>query len=74
MVQSGSKAVPAGEVAALKTRTDALRQAVLLPGADPAALLQAVFTELDAAIDGLVAAGTQASEGRKGDASAAVHA
>src|SRR5580693_6015682 len=53
------RAVPVGEVAALKARTGALRQAASLPGADPEGLLQAAFTELDGAIDGLVAAGAQ---------------
>jgi serine phosphatase RsbU (regulator of sigma subunit)/PAS domain-containing protein len=74
MAESGREAAPDNEVAALRARTDALRQAASLPGAEPRELLQAAFTELEAALDTLVTAGARAAEGRRRDASAAVHA
>jgi serine phosphatase RsbU (regulator of sigma subunit)/PAS domain-containing protein len=79
MVQGGSQGArsggaPGDETAELRARTDALRQAASLPGAEPGALLQAAFTELDAALDVLVASDAQSAEGRRGDASTAVHA
>ncbi|HEX4833844.1 MAG TPA: SpoIIE family protein phosphatase [Trebonia sp.] len=56
---------PVGELA---LRRDALRQAAAMPGADAPALLEAVLTELDGAIDTLAGApgqqpGGQAAEG-----------
>src|SRR5579875_182192 len=74
MVQSGSQGAPGGGVADLKARTEALRQAASLPGAEPAALLQAAFTELAAALDALAAADAKAAQSRRADASAGVHA
>jgi serine phosphatase RsbU (regulator of sigma subunit)/PAS domain-containing protein len=47
MSQNGSRA----DIADLSGRRDALRQAAAMPGADPHALLDATFAELDAAID-----------------------
>jgi serine phosphatase RsbU (regulator of sigma subunit)/PAS domain-containing protein len=44
---------PHDPLAELASRRDGLRQAAGLPGADPRALLDAVLTELDAAIDTL---------------------
>jgi serine phosphatase RsbU (regulator of sigma subunit)/PAS domain-containing protein len=41
----------AAELADLAGRSDALRQAAELPGADPRALLDAAFAELDAAVE-----------------------
>jgi serine phosphatase RsbU (regulator of sigma subunit)/PAS domain-containing protein len=88
MVQTSSHGVPGGgvpdsgapdnEVAALRARIGALRQGASLRRADPEALLQAAFTELDAALDVLMAAhakaaDARAAEGRKGDTSTSVH-
>src|SRR5579863_10024895 len=53
-----------GALADLVGRRDALRQAVGLPGADPASLIDAALTELDGAIDALVVALTAAPVGR----------
>jgi serine phosphatase RsbU (regulator of sigma subunit)/PAS domain-containing protein len=47
MSQNGSHA----DIADLSGRRDALRQAAAMPGADPHALLDATFAELDAAVD-----------------------
>ena len=44
---------PSADVADLAGRRDALRQAARLPGADPRALLDAAFAELDAAVEAL---------------------
>jgi serine phosphatase RsbU (regulator of sigma subunit)/PAS domain-containing protein len=44
---------PSADVADLAGRRDALRQAAGLPGADPRALLDAAFAELDAAVEAL---------------------
>jgi serine phosphatase RsbU (regulator of sigma subunit)/PAS domain-containing protein len=41
------------ELADLAGRRDALRQAAAMPGADPRALLEAAFAELDAAVEAL---------------------
>jgi len=41
------------DLAELAGRRDALRQAAAMPGADPRALLDAAFAELDAAVDAL---------------------
>jgi serine phosphatase RsbU (regulator of sigma subunit)/PAS domain-containing protein len=61
------------EVAGLKTRYGALRQAAALPGADPAALLEAALAELDAAVAALAADGgaDEPGEGGQGSSSAA---
>ena len=53
MPQGGWPDEAVGDIAA---RRDALRQAVSLPGADPGTLIEAAFTELDAAIEALGAA------------------
>jgi serine phosphatase RsbU (regulator of sigma subunit)/PAS domain-containing protein len=74
MAKPGSHGAPEGEAAGLKARTDALRQAASLAGAEPASLLQAAFTELDAALDALVAADVKPAQGRRGDASAGLQA
>jgi serine phosphatase RsbU (regulator of sigma subunit)/PAS domain-containing protein len=63
-----------GEIAALRERTDALRQAAALQGADPASLLHAALIELDAAVEALTSAGEQSAGGRENDASGAMHA
>ena len=42
---------PSADVADLAGRRDALRQAAAMPGADPDALLDAAFAELDAAVE-----------------------
>lgn len=39
------------EVAGLRARSDALRQAATMPGAEPGTLLEAAFAELDGAVD-----------------------
>jgi len=44
---------PNGSYADLAGRRDGLRQAAAMPGADPRALLDAAFAELDAAVDAL---------------------
>lgn len=44
---------PKEQLASLAARRDALRQAARVPGADPEALLDAAFTELDGAIEAL---------------------
>jgi serine phosphatase RsbU (regulator of sigma subunit)/PAS domain-containing protein len=62
------------EVAALRARTDALRQAAALQGADPHSLLHAALTELDAAVEALTSAGEQGAGGDEGGASGALHA
>jgi len=48
------------EIAGLKARFGALRQAAALPGADPGSLLDAAFAELDAALSALPATGSGA--------------
>ena len=58
---------PHDPLAELASRRDGLRQAAGLPGADPRALLDAVLTELDAAIDTL----GERSDGGPGPADAA---
>src|SRR5262245_51471126 len=63
-----------GEVAGLKARYGALRQAAALPGADPGALLDAAFAELDAAIAALTADGEGTAEEPSSGTSAASHA
>ena len=63
-----------GEIAALKARRDALRQAAALDAADPLPLLQAALTELDAALHALAAVHAPDSQADKGDPVGAVHA
>jgi serine phosphatase RsbU (regulator of sigma subunit)/PAS domain-containing protein len=72
--RSSKPDLPDSEVAALKARGDALRQAATLKGADPRPLLQAALTELDAAVHALAAADGPARDADKGDPSGAVHA
>lgn len=74
MKQQSKPDAPESELAALKARGDALRQAATLDGADPRPLLQAALTELDAAMNALAAAPGLDSEAGKGDPSGAVHA
>ncbi len=56
------------EVAALKERFAGLRQAAAMPGADAAAVLEAAFAELDAAVDvlGAMRAGPGPGPGQAG--------
>jgi serine phosphatase RsbU (regulator of sigma subunit)/PAS domain-containing protein len=60
------------EIAALRARADALRQAAGLRGADPASLLHAALTELDAAVEALTSSAEQNSD--ESDTSASLHA
>ncbi|HEY2443188.1 MAG TPA: SpoIIE family protein phosphatase [Streptosporangiaceae bacterium] len=53
--QAGRSNGPGGDIAALKARGDALRQAASLQGAELGSLLHAALTELDAALEALVA-------------------
>jgi serine phosphatase RsbU (regulator of sigma subunit)/PAS domain-containing protein len=64
---------PPGETAALKSRVSDLRQAAVLPGADPESLLDAALAELDTAADALTAQGEPSGQAGSGS-SAAVHA
>jgi serine phosphatase RsbU (regulator of sigma subunit)/PAS domain-containing protein len=73
MEHSSSPAVPDDEIAALRARGEALRQAATLKGAQLRSLLEAALTELDAALDALDAAGG-ARPGEDKSAPAAVHA
>ncbi len=57
----------AGETARLKARSDALRQAAALPGAELAPLLEAALAELDGAVQALAGAEDRASGGPGGD-------
>jgi serine phosphatase RsbU (regulator of sigma subunit)/PAS domain-containing protein len=71
--QTADPGAPDDEIAALRARGDALRQAARLAGADLRPLLEAVFTELDAAVDALAA--TRAPDkAEKGDQSRAANA
>ncbi len=72
--QSSNPDGPESEIAGLKARGDALRQAATLDGADPRPLLQAALTELDAAVAALAAARGPEKEPDRGDPSSAVHA
>jgi serine phosphatase RsbU (regulator of sigma subunit)/PAS domain-containing protein len=74
MALPGNQDAPAGEIAALRTRAAALRQAASLDGADPGPLLQAALTELDAALQALTGASGQEPGGQPGEPSGAVHA
>jgi serine phosphatase RsbU (regulator of sigma subunit)/PAS domain-containing protein len=63
------------EIAGLKARYGALRQAAALPGADPATLLEAALAELDAAVAALAPDGGADGPGEGGQgSSAASHA
>ena len=53
MQQSPRRQDAGSEIAGLKARYGALRQATELPGADPATLLEAALAELDAAVAAL---------------------
>ncbi len=74
MERSPKTEVPESEIAALKERGDALRQAATLQGAQLRPLLQAALTELDAALDALAAVRGPAAGEEKGDPSGALHA
>ncbi len=74
MEQSPKTEVPESEIAALKERGDALRQAATLQGAQLRPLLQAALTELDAALDALATVRGPAAGEEKGDPSGALHA
>jgi serine phosphatase RsbU (regulator of sigma subunit)/PAS domain-containing protein len=74
MEQSPKTEVPESEIAALKERGDALRQAATLQGAQLRPLLQAALTELDAALDALATVRGPAAGDEKGDPSGALHA
>jgi serine phosphatase RsbU (regulator of sigma subunit)/PAS domain-containing protein len=52
-MQAPERADPGGELAELKSRVNALRQAASLPEAAPKVLLDAALAELDGAIEGL---------------------
>src|SRR5260370_42038026 len=63
------------EIAGLKARYGALRQAAALPGADPGTLLEAALAELDAAVAALSTGGGAAERADGGqDPSGASHA
>src|SRR5262249_59875353 len=62
------------EIAGLKARYAALRQAAALPGADPAPLLEAALAELEAAVAALPAAGSGAEAEPGNGGSGASHA
>jgi serine phosphatase RsbU (regulator of sigma subunit)/PAS domain-containing protein len=63
------------EIAGLKARYGALRQAAALPGADPGTLLDAALAELDAAVAALTTAdGAEAERGTGQDPAGAWHA
>src|SRR5690348_9187319 len=63
------------DIAGLKARYGALRQAATLPGANPASLLEAALAELDAAVAALTPNGDAGEHGDAGQgSSAAAHA
>ena len=75
MQQSLRRQGAGSEVAGLKARYGALRQAAALPGADPATLLEAALAELDAAVAALTPDGDTDEHGDGGQgSSAASHA
>ena len=75
MQQSLRRQGAGSEVAGLKARYGALRQAAALPGADPATLLEAALAELDAAVAALTSDGDTDEHGDGGQgSSAASHA
>ena len=67
MEHPSSPVVPEGEIAALRARGEALRQAATLKGAQLRPLFEAALTELDAALDALDAA----TDARPGDGKSA---
>src|SRR5207253_849690 len=69
MQQSPGRHGTGSEIAGLKGRYGALRQAAALPGADPGTLLEAALAELDAAVAALAPAATTqcAAAARKGE-------
>jgi serine phosphatase RsbU (regulator of sigma subunit)/PAS domain-containing protein len=69
MQQSPRRQDDGSEIASLKARYGALRQAAALPGADPAALLEAALAELDAAVAALTPNGDAAEHGDTGQGS-----
>ena len=75
MQQSLGRQGAGSEIAGLKARYGALRQAAALPGADPATLLEAALAELDAAVAALTSDGGADEPGEGGQgSSAASHA
>jgi serine phosphatase RsbU (regulator of sigma subunit)/PAS domain-containing protein len=74
MQQTPRRPGAGSEIAALKARYGALRQAAALPGADPATLLEAALAELDAAVAALNPDGDAAEHGDAGQGSSAAHA
>jgi serine phosphatase RsbU (regulator of sigma subunit)/PAS domain-containing protein len=74
MQQTPQRQGAGSEIAALKARYGALRQAAALPGADPATLLEAALAELDAAVAALNPDGEAAEHGDAGQGSSAAHA
>jgi serine phosphatase RsbU (regulator of sigma subunit)/PAS domain-containing protein len=67
MARSAGPRRAAGEAARLKARSDALRQAAGLPGAELGQLLEAALAELDGAVQALAGAEDGASGGPHGD-------
>ena len=75
MQQTPRRQSAGSEIAALKARYGALRQAAALPGADPATLLEAALAELDAAVAALNPGNRVDEHGDAGQgAAAAAHA
>ena len=74
MQQTPRRQGAGSEIAALKARYGALRQAAALPGADPATLLEAALAELDAAVAALTPNGDADEHGDAGQGSSAAHA
>ena len=74
MTRSAGTRETAGEAARLKTRSDALRQAAVLAGAELGPLLEAVLDELDGAVQALAGAEDRASDGPGGDPAGDPHA
>src|SRR3984957_20368978 len=71
MQQTTRRQGAGSEIAGLKARYGALRQAAALPGADPAALLEAALAELDAAVAALAPNGAdEPGEGGQGSSGA----
>jgi PAS domain-containing protein len=67
VARSASPRETAGETARLKARSDALRQAAALPGAELGPLLEAALAELDGAVQALAGAEGRASGGPGGE-------
>ena len=71
MQQTPRRQEAGSEIAGLKARYGALRQAAELPGADPAPLLEAALAELDAAVAALTLDGAdEPGEGGQGSSGA----